>query len=205
MPKQSILVAIKKLHRPVFTTHELSTLTGGSLSSTTQALNLLQKKGLVFKITRGIWAESGNERLSPYIVIPFLFQRHRAYVSFISALNLYGIIEQIPQVIALASTVHTRIVHTKIGTFSVHQIAPSFFNGFNWYKGTGSFLIAEPEKALVDSLYLSARKKKQFSYFPELNFPSSFSFKKARDWAKKIPDPNISSYVHKKLKELKNV
>lgn len=203
MPKQSVLVAIKQLHRPVFTTHELSALSGGSSSNTTQALNLLQKKGMVFKITRGIWAESGNERLSPYIVIPFLFPRHRAYVSFISALHLYGIIEQIPQIITLASIVHTRVVRTKIGTFSVHQIAPSFFGGFDWYKGTGSFLIAEPEKALIDSLYLSARKKKQFGYFPELHFPSSFSFKKAKGWAKRIPDPKISSYVQKKLKELK--
>jgi len=46
-----------------------------------------------------------------------------------------------------------------MGTFSVHQIAPSLFNGFDWYTGGGNFLIAEPEKALVDSLiYQPARK-----------------------------------------------
>lgn len=202
MPKQSIMVGIKQLHRPVFTTHELSVLSGGSLSNTTQALNLLEKKGLIFKISRGIWAEAGNEHLSPYIVIPFLFSRHRAYVSFISALHLYGIIEQIPQIVTLASTVHTRIVRTKIGAFSIHQIASSFFIGFDWYRGTGSFLIAEPEKALVDSLYLSARKKKQFDYFPELHFPKSFSFKKAAGWVKKIPNPKISSCVQKKLERI---
>ncbi|GAH21577.1 unnamed protein product [marine sediment metagenome] len=73
------------------------------------------------------------------------------------------------------------------------------FDGFDWYRGRGSFLIAEPEKALIDSLYLSARKKKQFRYFPELFFPESFSFKKAKEWAGKIPDPRIRSYVKKKL------
>lgn len=199
MPKRSILVFIKQLHRPVFTTYELACLSGKSLSTTTQALNYLQKQGLIFKVYRGIWAEAGDERLSLYSVVPFLFPRHRAYVSFLSALHLYGIIEQIPQVISLASTAHTKIIHTKIGTFCVHRITPSFFTGFSWYKGTGSFLIAEPEKALVDSLYLSACKKKQFGYFPELHFPKSFSFKKVKEWVKKIPAPKIRSYVHKKI------
>ena len=199
MPKRSILVSIKQLHRPVFTTYELAALSGKSLSTTTQALNFLEKQGLIFKIYRGIWAEVGNEHLNPYAVIPFLFLRHRAYVSFISALHLYGVIEQIPQMITLASTAHTKIIKTKIGVFSVHRIAPSFFDGFSWYKGTGSFLIAEPEKALVDCLYLSACRKKQFAYFPELYFPKSFSFKRAREWVRKISDFKISSYVQRKL------
>jgi len=197
--KTSILRFIKQLPQPVFTTSELSALSGKSLSTTTQALNFLQREGVVFKVYRGIWAEVSKERLSPYSVIHFLFPRHRAYVSFISALHLYGIVEQIPQVITLASTTHTKIIQTKIGTFSVHRIAPSFFDGFIWYKETGSFLIAEPEKALVDSLYLSARRKKQFSYFPELYFPKSFSFKKAKEWVKKIPNSRISSCVQKRL------
>ena len=59
-------------------------------------------------------------------------------------------------------------------------------------------------KALIDSLYLSARKKKQFRYFPELYFPESFSFKKANEWAEKIPDLRIKSYVKKKLIGFKN-
>jgi len=199
MPKHSILTFIKQLHRPVFTTYELAAISGKSLSTTTQALNFLQRQGLISKIYRGIWIEVNSERLSPYTVIPFLFPRQRAYVSFISALHLYGIVEQIPQVITLASTVHTKTIHTRIVTFSVHRIAPSFFDGFVWYKKTGSFLIAEPEKALVDSLYLSARRKKQFSYFPELYFPKSFSFKKAKEWVKKIPNSKISSCAQKRL------
>ncbi len=199
MPKRSILTYIKQLRRPVFTTHELATLSGKSKSTTTQALNFLEREELIFKIYRGIWGEVGNESLSPYAAIPLLLPRHRAYVSFISALHLYGIIEQIPQVITLASTAHTKTIHTKIGTFSIHQITPLFFIGFNWYKGTGDFLIADPEKAFVDSLYLSACKKKQLGYFPELHFPKSFSFKKVKDWIKTIPDPKIRSYVQKKI------
>ena len=200
---QNILVYIKKLGRPVFTTSELITLSGKSASVVTQSLNSLQKQGLINKVYRGIWIESGSQ-VSPYRIIPFLTSFSRVYVSFVSALHLHGIIEQIPQVISLASTSHTRTVHTKAGTFHIHQIAPGFFKGFDWYRGDGHFLIAGPEKALVDSLYLSAHKKKQFGFFPEMHFPKSFSFRRARQWTKDISMPNIRSYVEKKLKEIEN-
>lgn len=200
MPKQSILTFIKKLNRGVFTTHELAGISGKSSSNTSQSLNYLEKQGLVVKVYRGVWALKESEYLSPYLIVPFLLPRHRAYVSFVSALHLYGIIEQIPQVVTLASTTHTKTIKTRIATFSIHKITPSFFKGFDWYKGKGGFLIAEPEKALIDCLYLAGRKKKSFGFFPELHFPGSFSFKKAMAWAKSINDEKIRSFVLTKLK-----
>lgn len=202
MADRSMLWHIKRLNRGIFTTHELCASSGKSRSSVTQALNFLRKEGVIFKIYRGLWAEAGSQRLSPYAVSQFLLPHHRAYVSFISALHLHGLIEQIPQVITLATTGHTKTIRTKIGTYCFHQIHPLFFDGFDWYKGTGSFLIAEPEKALVDSLYLSTRKKRQFGHFPELDFPKSFSIKKARGWIKTIPERAIRVNVEKKLKQL---
>lgn len=197
------MVYIKKLGRPVFTTHELITASGKSTSTIVQSLNRLVEQGLLIKIYRGVWAEAGDKRVSAYEIIPCLFPRQRVYVSFISALHLHGIIEQIPQTITLASTAHTSTMRTQAGVFSVHQINPAIFDGFDWYKGEGSFLIAEPEKALVDSLYLSSRKKKQFGHFPELHFPPEFSFKKAAQWVKRIPEEKIRLYVLKRLETLK--
>ena len=196
---KNIMVFIKKLGRPVFTTHELITVSGKSSSTVVQSLTRLRKQGLLMKIYRGVWAEAGDKRVSAFEIIPCLFARQRVYVSFISALHLHGILEQIPQAITLASTAHTSTIRTKAGTFSVHQIDPAIFDGFDWYKGEGSFLIAEPEKALVDSLYLSSRKKKQFGHFPELHFPPEFSFKKAAGWVKRIPEGKIRQHVLKKL------
>jgi predicted transcriptional regulator of viral defense system len=198
----NIMVFIRKLGRPVFTTHELIGASGKSPSTTVQSLNRLVEQGLLIKIYRGVWAEARDKRVSVFEVIPCLFPRQRVYVSFISALHLYGILEQIPQVITLASTAHTRIIRTQAGVFSVHQIDPAIFDGFDWYKGEGNFLIAEPEKALIDSLYLSSRKKKQFGHFPELHFPPEFSFKKAMKWVKRIPEEKIRLYVLKKLETL---
>lgn len=202
-PKMPVFAAIKELDRPVFTTRDAAACCRRSLSNTVQALNHLEKQGVIIKIARGIWGfEAGRNKISPYDVISCLLPIHRAYVSFVSALNLHGIIEQIPQSITLASTEHTKTIRTKMGTFFIHRIAPSFFKGFDWHKGEGSFLIAEPEKALIDCLYLSARKKKQFSYFPELDFSVSFSFKKAKDWVKQIPDARVRVSVSKKLDKI---
>ncbi len=203
MHEKSVLAAIKQMKRTVFKTSEIAACCGKTLSNTTQALNYLEREGILFKIARGIWGlDIGREKLSLYSVIPFLLPRNRVYVSFISALHLYGIIEQIPQSVTLAATTHTKIIRTKIGTFFVHRIAPSFFKGFDWYKGTGDFLIAEPEKAFIDCLYISACKKKQFGHFPELYFPDSFSFKKAKQWVNDISDSRIRLSVQKKLSTL---
>ena len=52
------------------------------------------------------------------------------------------------------------------------------------------FLIADP-KGVIDSLYLSSRKKNN-SHFPELHFPKEFSFKKALRWVEHIPRKDSS-------------
>jgi len=193
---------IRKTGRPVFTSHELTAISGKSASTVVHSLKRLANQGLLTKIYRGVWAEQSARTISPFEVIPVLFPRQRVYVSFITALHLHGIVEQIPQVITLASTAHTAVLRTKAGVFSVHQIAPALFDGFDWYKGGGHFLIAEPEKALIDSLYLSSRKKKQFGSFPELEFPAKFSFKKAKSWVNRIPQKNIRTHVEEKLKAI---
>lgn len=202
MNRYSILAAIKRLEKSVFTTREVADISGCSLSSATLALTRMEREGLMFRIYRGIWAETSNAKLSPYAIIPYLLSQNRAYVSFISALHLYGMIEQIPQEITLASIIHSKTIKTKIGTFAVHKLTPDFFKGFSWYKGSGTFLIADPEKALIDCLYISGHKNRQFRYFPELNIPKTFSIKKARSWANAIPHKRIQSYVLKKLKTI---
>lgn len=193
---------IKMLKRPIFTTREISDMSGKSMSTVTQSLDYLSRHNVIKKLYRGIWTEITDKLISSYMLIPHLFKSTRVYVSFLSALHLHGIIEQIPQTITLASTSHSRKIRTAVGTFIVHQISPEFFSGFDWYKGSGSFLIAEPEKALADCLYLFTRKKKQYGYFPELNLDKPFSMQKAKEWIQKIPDKKARTSASKKLEEV---
>jgi predicted transcriptional regulator of viral defense system len=198
----NIIKFIKRFKRPYFTTRELSDVSQKAASVVTQSLNFLRKQGVVIKIYRGVWAEVTNKALSPYAVLPYLFKSNRVYISFLSALHMHGIIEQIPQVITLASTSHTKKIKTSIGTYSVHKISPKFFFGFNWYKNTENFLVAEPEKALADCLYLFTRKKKQYGYFPELNLQKPFNVEKVRSYILKIPDKNARLMAESRLKEI---
>ncbi|MBE0434061.1 type IV toxin-antitoxin system AbiEi family antitoxin domain-containing protein [candidate division WOR-3 bacterium] len=201
MVEKTVLSCIKQLGRPFFTTFELSRLCGKSSSTVIQTLNYLEKQGLVTKVYRGIWADTPTNRLNVFSVVPLLFPRQRAYISFVSALHYHGIVEQVPQVVTVASTAHTRKIKTKIATYSVHRIHPSFFKGFSWDE-TKSFLVAGPEKALIDSLYLSAHRKKNFGYFPELHFARPFSIRKAREWIMEIRNEKTRIYVSKRFESL---
>lgn len=200
MRRESILKYVKGLKRSVFTTREIYAVSGKSLSGVVQGLNHLSRQGAVVKIRRGVWVEPSRDPISPFCIIPFLPSGQRTYLSFLSALHLHGIIEQIPQVISCASLSHSHAYKTAVGVFLIHRIAPEFFFGFDWYKQTGGFLIAAPEKALLDCLYLSGRKGNQFRHFPELNFPASFSFTKARKWAGMIKDARLRKFVSERLR-----
>jgi predicted transcriptional regulator of viral defense system len=203
MNRIPVLKYIKQVNRRIFATHEIHAVSGKSLSATVQGLNYLERQGILVKIRRGLWMEKGAEPQSPYQIIPFLVPHHRAYLSLLSALHLYGIVSQIPQTTMLSSTAHSQTIRTALGTFAIHRIAPEFFFDFDWYKKTGAFLVASPEKALLDCLYLSGTKARRFTDFPELEFPASFSFERAELMATKIKARFLREHVMKRLAELR--
>lgn len=194
--------AVQAIGRPSFRTKEIADLSGGSLSVTTRVLDRMARQGLIKKVVRGLWCIPSDARFSPYALVHYLSQGSRAYVSFVSALHLHGLIEQIPQIIYAATTGHTRIVRTSVGTFSYHRIAPSLFGGFDWSGAGQDFLVASPEKALVDSLYLSSRRGKHFRFFPELHIPRGFRLKEVVQWVDRVRDPLIRRHVLGRLRDL---
>lgn len=174
---------------------------GTSLSSASQSLNRLAAGGQLLRLERGLWCNPHDLRFSEFAVVPFLSPTGRGYISFLTALHLHGIIEQIPQAIQIATTGHGRKLVTPAGTYEFHQIDPKFFSGFDWHGDRQDFLIASPEKALVDCIYLSTRRGKRFGSFPELHLPHGFR-RRARQWALKISDRRIRSKVLDKLEAL---
>lgn len=202
-PRLSVAQAVHAVGRPVFTTREIAALRGGSLSATSQALRRMEGERLLLSPARGLWCASTDPRFTPFALVPFLAGRHRAYVSFFSALHLYGLTEQIPQVTYAATTAHTRVTKTAVGTYSFHRLDPRFFAGFDWYRGGQQFLIATPEKALVDCLYLSSRRGRRFGFLPEMHFGGRFNFRRASEWVGRIPDPRVRKYASVRLKTIR--
>ena len=195
----SIGKAIHVIGRPVFTTREIASLRGSSLSAASQALARLESESILVRAARGLWCNVDDPRFSSFSLVAYLAGSHQAYVSFFSALHLYGMIGQIPRVIYAATTAHTRIVKTPLGTYSFHRLHPLFFSGFDWYRERQTFLIASREKALVDCLYLSVRKGRRFANLPELELDRNFSIKRARKWVRRVPYVRIRGAISDRL------
>jgi hypothetical protein len=158
-----------------------------SLSNVSRDLTKLEEEQLILRVKRGVWAITGHPDLSPFAVVPHLFDTEgKGYVSLLSALNLHGMIDQIPRVVHIVTTTQRVRLKTPLGTYEFSRINPKLFGGFGPYRGLGNFDIASPEKALFDILYLSVRKGRRFSYLPEVELPSKFSSAELESWISRV-------------------
>lgn len=172
---------------PVFSTSEIAESTGMAVSNASRDLAKMEKQGMVTRVRRGLWAVTGHPDFSPYAVVPHLLHSDESgYVSLLSALNLHGMIEQIPRVVQVVTTTQRPRLETPVGTYEFHQIQAELFGGFRPYRRMRSFDIATPEKALFDTLYLSTRRGKRFSHLPEIELPGGFSSPDVESWIARV-------------------
>ena len=170
-----------------------------SMSFASHMLRRLTTKKHLTRIYQGLWADTQNIHFNAFVVVPYLTRPHLAAVSLLSALHLHEMIEQIPQTIYVVTTAHTKRIKTPVGSYSLHHMTPEFFDGYDYYQKEGSFLIACPEKALIDCLYLSSRKGRGFFTLPELTLPKNFNYHLCLKFIKKIHYPRLQVTVQKKL------
>ncbi len=188
---------------PVFTTGEVTELGGMDVRNVSRDLSRLAEDGRIVRIRRGLWAVTGHPDFSPYAVVPHLFEEKDAgYVSFFTALNLHGMIEQIPQLIEVATRINKKSLETPVGTFEFHQLQDELYGGFEPADRRWSYLLATPEKAIFDALYISVRKGRQFARLPELEFNEGFSERTLTDWIERIEARSIRTAVVRRWKEL---
>ena len=175
------------LTSPVFTTAEVAEAAGVQGQNASRDLARLEREGIVVRVRRGLWAIPNHPDFSSYAVVPRLFSgEEEGYVSLLSALNLHGMIEQIPRAVHVMSTVQRFNLSTPVGHYEFHQIQGDLYDGFGPYRGTGIFDIATPAKALFDAIYLSARKGQRFAHLPELDLTNEFSSEEMEDWIRRI-------------------
>jgi len=167
----------------VFHINHLRLLTGMNSHSLRVNLGRLNDKKVIKRICRGYYANPFNmpilEEISSQIYQP-------SYISLESALYSWGILSQIPYILTCVSTQLPRTFNTSFGTIEYRQIKKDLFWGFVSREG---YFIAEPEKALLDYLYLNKGKHIDFS---ELNL-NEINLTKLRSYAKKM---RIKSQLH---------
>lgn len=116
-----------------------------------------EKKGLLISLRRGVYLLNKSDRRKDVDinrVANVLYEP--SYLSLEYALNFYGIIPERVAAMTSVSTRKTARFSNELGVFTYQRIKPVAFRGFKKV-GTEekSFFIAEPEKAVVDFLYLN--------------------------------------------------
>lgn len=189
---------------PVFTTAEVAELGEINVSYVSRSLSKLADDGRVTRVRRGLWAVSGHPDLSPYVVVPYLFENEDSgYISFFTALNQHGMIEQIPQLIEVATRINKKSLDTPFGTYEFHQLQDALYGGWKPADQRWSYLLATPEKAIFDSIYISVRKGRQFARFPELMLTADFSEDNLRAWIEELDSPSLRTAVENRWKKLR--
>jgi predicted transcriptional regulator of viral defense system len=143
-----LLSLVEKRNLPVFGVREIVYLSGWDRSRTHNTLASLLRKGVTTRIKRDGYAltEGLSEnifRIATELVKP-------SYISFWTALSYYGFTEQQVKKIQLVST--KQFGALAAGDFGL-EIVTLKASRFYGYKRTERFVIAEPEKALIDSLF----------------------------------------------------
>ena len=83
-----------------------------------------------------------------------------SYISLEKALKFYGLIPEETFQITSVSTKKATVFATPLGSFSYQHIKPSLYFGYRLIPfGKQNILMAEPEKALLDYLYLHPELK----------------------------------------------
>ncbi|MDY6793347.1 MAG: hypothetical protein SWH54_18935 [Thermodesulfobacteriota bacterium] len=128
------------------------------------------QKGYIIKLKNGIYAFSKDyERINGNEVASLIYQP--SYLSLESALSFYGFIPEIVYAYVSLTGKTNRKFTNKFGNFIYRHIKSELFWGYREVKTESWwYLIAEPEKAVLDYLYLNLAKINSLTDFENVRF-----------------------------------
>jgi len=192
------LAILRRLGVPALDTADAAAALGLSTAAASQTLARLARAGLIRSVRHGTWWL--EDRLDRLLLPEYLTAPLPSYVSLQTALHRRGLIEQIPEVIYVVSLARSARLRTKLGTFSIHHVAPEVFGGYE--ETEHGVKLATAEKALFDFAYLSSGRTRLFTRLPELEVPRGFRRKELSRWLAKIPSVRSRTLTERKLDAL---
>lgn len=172
----------KKMKENIFSTKEAQIVAFNTPPSTLKLqLHQWLKAGDLVSLKRGLYVFS-DARVDKVEVARRLYWP--SYISLEYALNLHGLIPDVPFSITLVTPKITRRFNTPYGQFVYRKIKKEAFFGYD-----PQTLIAEKEKALIDYLYLDGyRFTPRTDFWRELRLQnlSDLDFDKAFSFAEKF-------------------
>lgn len=158
MKKIEAMQILQRTHKRIFHTSDLRKLFSiENINTLNKQVKGLIGAGVLARMIKGFYYLASSKP-TDFELANVLYRP--SYISLESALNYYGILVQSPQQITSVTTKLTRNIENAGKTFSYSHLIQKYFNGYQTVDG---FLIATPEKALVDTMFFAALGKASFS------------------------------------------
>jgi predicted transcriptional regulator of viral defense system len=153
-----LLFTLENKGKTVFSMKDAKEILGTSDSSVWNVIYRLKIKRRIEKIEKGkyllIPAKAGYEGLwseVPFLILPNILSDY--YVGFYSALNYWGMTEQVPSVVFVATTKRKRNLEYGPTTFKFVTLSKKKFFGFVDGEVAGAkFRVSSKEKTVLDCL-----------------------------------------------------
>lgn len=200
MTQIEALRRLRELKTAGLETRDAAALFGTTIASTHMILRRLAAAGFMLHIARGKWGLP--ERVSRFALPAMLAAPYLAYVSLQSALFHHGLIEQVPAVVYAVTLGRTRRCKTPVATVSLHHLPPALFHDYESHEKDGG-LIATPEKALFDLLYLAPGRSRLFAKWPELEIPRGFRWTHLKGDVTRVKSASRRTFLSQAIEELR--
>lgn len=121
-------------------------------------ITTLLRDGQIIRVKKGLYIFGPDYRRKPYsreILANLMYGP--SYISLEYALSYHGLIPERVETLTSVTTGRTRTFTTPVGVFTYHMIPlPAFRTGMTRVElgDGGAFLIAAPEKAIVDKIFV---------------------------------------------------
>ncbi len=147
---------------PLFSWQALKMFAGGGQELKNQ-ISRWKRGGKLLALRKGFYILNAKERKhnpSRLFIASEIYKP--SYISLEYALSSYGIIPEKVSTLTCITTKKTQVFANAFGVFSYRHIKPECFTGFIANKDEEGFTcyFAEPEKAVVDFIYLNLNKLK---------------------------------------------
>lgn len=143
---------------PAFSSGDLNIFLGDKYNrSVLNNLKRWNKKGYLVNLRKGVYLLNSYKVHDSAILAGKIYGP--SYISLEYALGYYGIIPEMVFSVTSVTTRTTKEFHNEIGHYYYHKIKTSAFGGYAPIVKDGiPYYFANPEKALVDFLYLNRNR-----------------------------------------------
>jgi len=170
-----------------FTIADVRKITRYSLATIRVMMHRLAQRGEIIRLEKGVYCLN----VEKVDFMAYACERYApSYISFETALSVHNILSQKTFHITLATTNRTKKKSVLDREMNYHHIDNRRYWG---YGRVGGYLLADPEKAFLDLLYLSLRGWATCDT-QEMNL-SLFNKKKLRTYAKRFDFPEMEKKV----------